>query len=257
MNKQRVLVTLNSLLYSLIILTIIVFIFSNRWPYPDLLPILSLKVKEIILMIKQVMPVILTSVMLSLAVSIFTLLICFPAAKVLVFYEFKGKSIIKTILVLPIIIPIIAVVMGIHLTMIKLGLSNTLIGVVLVQIIPCIPYVVRILMNSYEVIGNKIEIQAKVLGASKLEVFWYVSFPLLKHAISSALKMSFILSYSQYLITLIIGGGIVKTHSVVIFPIIQSGSRSEIALNSFLFIVTIVIINYLIDKLFSYVKEAV
>jgi putative spermidine/putrescine transport system permease protein len=182
--------------------------------------------------------------------------ICFPAAKALVFYDFYGKSLVKTLLVMPIIIPIIAVAMGIHLTMIRLGLSNTITGVVLVQVIPCIPYVVRILMNSYEVIGNKIEIQAKVLGASKFETLRYVSFPMLKHAISSALKMAFILSYSQYIITLIIGGGIVKTHSVIIFPIIQSGSRSEIALNSLLFIISIVFVNWLIDKVFSYVKEA-
>jgi len=55
---------------------------------------------------------------------------------------------------------------------------------------------------------------------------------------------------------LIIGGGIVKTHSTIIFPIIQSGSRSEIALNSAVFILSIVLVSALIDKVFCYVKEA-
>ena len=256
MKKHRLLINLNVTLYLMIILTILIFAFSLRWPYPNMIPILGFNLQRIIIIIKPIIPVVFQSVLLSLGVSVFTVLICFPAAKSLVFYDFKGKSVIKLILILPIIVPIIAVVMGIHLTMIKLGLSDTILGVILVQIIPCIPYVIRMLMNSYEIVGNKIEIQAQVLGANKLEVFRYISFPLLAPAISSSLKMAFMLSYSQYLITLIIGGGIVKTHSTIIFPIIQSGSRSEIALNSAVFILSIVLVSAIIDKVFSYVKEA-
>ena len=67
-------------------------------------------------------------------------------------------------------------------------------------------------------IGNKLEEQAKVLGANTFQAFTKVTLPILSPVILSSLSMSYIVSFSQYFLTLLIGGGKVKTFAIVMFP---------------------------------------
>ena len=75
-------------------------------------------------------------------------------------------------------------------------------------------------------IGGGLEEQAAVLGAGPVRGFFAVSLPELMPGILSSMSMAFILSYSQYFTTLIVGGGRVKTLALVLVPYIQGGDRS-------------------------------
>jgi len=70
------------------------------------------------------------------------------------------------------------------------------------------------------------DMTAAVLGARPVRGFFAVSLPELTPGILSSLSMAFILSYSQYFTTLIVGGGRVKTLALVLVPYIQGGDRS-------------------------------
>ena len=65
-----------------------------------------------------------------------------------------------------------------------------------------------------------------VLGAGPVKAFFLTTFPSLLPGILSSMSMGFILSYSQYFTTLMVGGGRVKTIALVLVPYIQSGDRS-------------------------------
>ena len=60
--------------------------------------------------------------------------------------------------------------------------------------------------------------------------------------------MCFIISFSQYFLTLIIGGGNVITYPLVMFPYIQSGDRTLSSLYSIVFIIISLIRVVLIEK---------
>jgi putative spermidine/putrescine transport system permease protein len=75
-------------------------------------------------------------------------------------------------------------------------------------------------------VGKKLEMQAQVLGASAGRSFLHVTLPLLMPGILSSISMAYIISFSQYFITLMIGGGRVRTLSVVMVPFIQGGERT-------------------------------
>lgn len=216
--------------------------------YPNLIPNeFSLRGFEYILNEENI-KVLLNSIFISIVVVIITLIISIPAAKAIALYEFKGKKFFELLILSPIIIPMISVAMGIQLIFIKFGIANTLTGVILINIIPCIPYGVRIIADVYKLIGDKYEIQASMLGAKKIDILRYVTIPLILPGIIGASSMCFIISFSQYFLTLLIGGGSVITYPLLMFPYIQSGDRILASMYSIVFIIISLIVVMLMKK---------
>ena len=185
---------------------------------------------------------------ISILVVFITIVISIPAAKALSLYNFKGKKFFELLVLSPAIIPTISIAMGVHIFFIKLKLANTYLGVVIINILPCIPYAVRIIGDVYKLVGDKLEIQAKMLGASKINVFRYVTLPLLLPGILGASSMCFIIVFSQYFLTMLIGGGTVITYPMIMFPYIQSGDRVIGSMYSIVFLVASIIVLILIEK---------
>lgn len=177
------------------------------------------------------------SIILSLGVTAVSILISIPAGKALGLYEFKGKKWIEILIFAPIIVSPVSIAMGIHVAFLKLGLANTYLGVGLVQLIPCLPYAIRIIQNVFEIVGDELEEQAKVLGANSLQVFFFVTWPQILPGVISAAGMAFVISFSQYFLTFLIGGGRIITFTMLMFPFIQSGDRTMAAVYSLIFII--------------------
>lgn len=108
--------------------------------------------------------------------------------------------------------------MGIQITLIRLGLSDTVAGVVLVHLVAAVPYCITIMTDVTRAVGTGLEEQAMVLGAGPVKAFFLTTFPSLLPGILSSMSMGFILSYSQYFTTLMVGGGRVKTIALVLVP---------------------------------------
>ncbi|AKN30903.1 ABC transporter permease [Clostridium carboxidivorans P7] len=237
----------------LIVLPLIVLLlwgFSKRWPWPYIVPReYSLRgINYFLTGYGNSTKILLYSIFLSFVVTVITLIISIPAARALGLYEFKGKSFFKLLVLLPLIISPVAVGIGIQVFFIKIGLANTFLGVVLVHLIPCLPYGIRILTDVFEILGESMEFQARTLGASKLQTFFYVTLPLISPGLISAASLVFIVSLSQYFLTFIVGGGNVITFSMIMFPFIQSGDRTIAACYSIVFIVTTLILLVVMEK---------
>ena len=151
-------------------------------------------------------------------------------------YGFRGREAVYHLTFLPLLVPGTVFAMGIQITLIRLGLSDTVMGVVLVHLIAAVPYCITIMTDVTRAVGKKLEEQAMVLGADPWQAFFAVSLPSLLPGILSSMSMGFILSYSQYFTTLMVGGGRVKTIALVLVPYIQSGDRSLSAAYSVAFV---------------------
>ncbi|MEL7565518.1 MAG: ABC transporter permease subunit, partial [Dehalobacterium sp.] len=163
------------------------------------------------------------SVLISLSVTVLALIMAIPAGKALGIYRFPGKSLVEIIILLPIIIPAIAVGMGIHIVFIRHGLADTVLGVVLVHLPVVLPYGIRIFASIYKALGTKWEDQAQVLKAKPWQRFRYAVLPFLYPGIVSAGFLMFNVSFSQYFLTYLIGGGKVITLPLLLFPFVNSG----------------------------------
>lgn len=211
---------------------------AERWPWPGLLPeSYSLRtVKELLFGAAKLPKLLLGSITLALTVGILATVIGLLTARATELYAFPGRKLVTFGAFLPLLVPTTVFAMGVQITLIRMGLSDTVMGVVLVHLVAAIPYCITILTDVTRAVGNSLEQQAMVLGASPLKAFLHGSLPSLLPGILSSVSMGFILSYSQYFTTLMAGGGRVKTLALVLVPYIQSGDRALASIYSVAFI---------------------
>ncbi len=213
---------------------------SNRWFYPDLWPQKwGFRAWDYVFGTAgfQMITALVQSILVALVTALISVIIGIPAGRALGLYEFKGKDMISVILTLPVIVPPLCVAMGLHLWFIKIGLASTFLGVVLVHLTFCLPYSVFVLWGVFSNYNPDYEGQARSLGASAPKVIARVMLPLTFPGIMVAALFSFLLSWSQYLSTLIIGGGKVTTLPILLFALMGSGDRPVAAAVSIVFVV--------------------
>ncbi|WP_255437686.1 ABC transporter permease [Thalassobacillus sp. CUG 92003] len=172
--------------------------------------------------------------------------------KALALYDFKGKSVLETLFLAPILIPIILLAMGAHLAMIRLDLAGTWVGIAIIHLIPTLPYSIRIMTNGYHQIGRLWLEQSEILGASPVKKLLTIELPLLKPAIRSLVFLVIVISLSQYAITAIIGGGEVLTLALVFFPFLDTADTSVLAAFSLWFALVPLIMYILAETFLSY-----
>ncbi len=209
---------------------------SNGWRWGELLPTaFSLRGFEVLLNDPRFYSAIGMTLWIGVIVILLNLLIAVPAARALAFHSFRGKSMVETVLILPILIPSLAVAMGIHVTMIRLGLADQWLGLVMVHLIPTVPYSIKILRSGFERLGQKWEEQASTLGGTKGVILYKIYLPQLLPSFRSMVFLIFVISLSQYALTSIIGGGNVLTLAMLYFPFLSSVDEAVIASFSLIF----------------------
>lgn len=190
-----------------------------------------------------------TSLIIAFLVTMINLAISIPAANAMARMQFKGKWWIAGILYSPILIPPSAAMMGIHFTFIRFGLTETIAGVALAHIPATLPYVIRALTTGYQTLGYEWEEQAQMLGAGPLSRFWHVVLPHLIPGIVVGGSLSLLISLSQYLVTLLIGGGQVTTLPLLLFPFLNGGDEAIASAYTMLFIIMAILALIILEVL--------
>ena len=176
-------------------------------------------------------------------------------ARAVALYRFAGRELVRFGSFLPLLIPGSVFAIGIQLVLLRLHLADTVTGVLLVHLVAAVPYSIIILLDVTTTLGDSLEQQAAVLGAPPLRAFCSVSLPQLMPGVLSSFSMAFILSYSQYFTTLIVGGGRVKTISLVLVPYIQSGDRALASVYTVAFVGSALLIFFLLELLIHHVQK--
>lgn len=234
---------------------LLLWAFISRWPWPNLLPeAYSLRaIKDVFAPHTKIFSILFSNILLSLSVAILSAIVGTMTARALVLYDFVGKRLIEFLSIAPILVPGTVFAMGIHVVFIKMSLADTVLGVIIVHLLYTLPYSINIMKDLTKSIGKQMEMQAYVLGASPLKSFIYITLPLLTPGIMASISMAYITSFSQYFITLLIGGGKVKTLSILMVPFIAKGDRSLGSAYALVFVIStlsvFVVINKIIEKL--------
>jgi putative spermidine/putrescine transport system permease protein len=201
------------------IVPVLLWSVSAGWFFPHLVPtrIGTRAWEYVISPDSKVLSAFLTSLTISSIVAVIAGLIGLSAGRPLGLHRFRGKRLVFLLMLAPEIIPPLTVAMGNQVAFIKLGLADTLLGVVLVQLVPTIPYVTLVMSAVYANYDINFEDQARVLGASPLRAFWHVTVPAVFPGFIVAVLFAFLISWSEYIMTLLIGGGVVQTLPLLLF----------------------------------------
>ena len=223
---------------------------TGRWPWPLLLPeSYTLRtVQELLFGSASLLKLLGSSISLALTVATLGTVIGILTARATELHRFRGKALVYMGSFFPLLVPGTVFAMGIQITLIRLGLSDTIAGVILVHLIAAVPYCITIMTDVTAAVGERLEQQAMVLGAGPIRGFFEVTLPSLLPGILSSMSMGFILSYSQYFTTLMVGGGRVKTVALVLVPYIQSGDRALSSMYAVAFVGSALLVFFLFER---------
>ncbi|EFQ82230.1 ABC transporter, permease protein [Aeromicrobium marinum DSM 15272] len=202
---------------------------GSSWPYPDLLPTGPSSRGIAIALRGETLAALLTSVTVSTAVATLSCGIGFGAGRVLGLHRFPGRRLLIGLLVLPVLVPGLAVVLGLQVFVIRSGLADSWLGVVLVQLVLTVPYAVALLAASFAGFDPGLERQARTLGAGPWRTAVHVTVPALAPAVAATFVLTFLISWGDYLLTLLVGGGQVTTLTLLLFSAIGTSDTTASA----------------------------
>jgi putative spermidine/putrescine transport system permease protein len=155
-------------------------------------------------------------VTLAVAVSVvgIAILIGFPAAYALSRREFRGKAFLLSLFLLPMIVPPMTYGIPLAMMLYKVHLAARVVGVILSNLVPIVPFVILILMPFIEQVGVNLESAAKMLGARRLTVFRKILVPLTLPGILTAGILSIVRTISMFELTYLVAGG--KSQTIVV-----------------------------------------
>ena len=207
---------------------LLVYVFSGSWAYPQIFPSsLSLQSfsyavsqkKGILISLASSFAYSVSAVMLSLAITLLP-------ARLFAWKNFKGKIILESVLITPALLPAMLFSMGAHYTFLKAGITDSFFGVVLILTTVSYPYMLRALTAGYISCGEELTICARNLGSPTLQTFFTVEFPVLFPSVIAGASIVFLVSFSEYFLVFLIGGGIVPSYSGYLFPFLNSSEHS-------------------------------
>jgi len=213
-----------ALLLVLPLVPVLLWSLTQSWFWPDLLPTWGLRSWEyVIAPWSQVGSTIWTTLLLALLTTALTVIISLPAAKVLGQRDFRGKTLLEILLLAPYLVSATAVAMGLYTSFIRLGLNNTVQGVMLSMLIPTTPMMVRMLTSVFEAFNPEFEEQARALGASPLRVTLHVTIPMIMPGVVAGSLFTFLGAINAFFYPYLIGGGKVKVLSVLLYQFMGQG----------------------------------
>lgn len=211
------------------LLPLVVWAIGGRWRYPALVP-QELSGRGLRLLAdpsSEVVRGLVTSASIGAAVTVLGLLVGVPAGWALGMHDFRGKRLVQMMLLAPAIVPSLAVLLGTQVIFLRLGLADSAWGVVLVQLVPTVPYVTLVMASAFAGYDTGYEDQARLLGASRARAVLSVTLPALRPSVTVAAVFAFLISWSEYVLTLLIGGGTVKTLPLLLFAYARSTDLTE------------------------------
>lgn len=232
------LVTAASILALVPFLLLVFRSFAGVWPSPELWPrAASLRGwSRIAADALGVRSVALFSLAFSLIIGALSSLIATAAARALTFYSFRGKGLLETLLLAPLVLPPTAFAVGFQTLRYRLGPAGGLTALALAHLACSLPFTVKALKTVTEAAGIEAESAARCLGAGPWRAFLHGSLPLLAPAMIHAWALGFLFSFSQYFLTLLVSGGTVKTLPLLIMPLIGGNDGNVSSAYALLFV---------------------
>jgi spermidine/putrescine transport system permease protein len=128
------------------------------------------------------------------------------AALALTRRRFHGKSAVSALLLSPLVIPY--VVFGISLLLLfhTVGVSRSLLTVVIGHIVISLPYTILVLVPRLDQVDVSLEEAAYDLGAGPVGTFRLITFPLILPAVVSAFLIAFTTSFDEYAVASFVVG---------------------------------------------------
>ena len=167
------------------------------------------------------------TLLVAFSVVIISILVGVPASYLLARANFPGKNVLNLLFLLPILIPPITFGIPLATVMYNFGLGRTVIAVILVNLVPSIPFVIVTMTPFIEQINPSIENAARMCGANMRQVFVRILGPLLVPGILAAGILVLVRTVGMFELTFLVSGPQSDTLVVAIYRAMTSAGGGE------------------------------
>jgi putative spermidine/putrescine transport system permease protein len=141
--------------------------------------------------------------------------------------DFPGKRAVIFLFLLPLLIPPLTYGIPLATVLYQLGLGGTFWGVVLINLVPSLPFVILVMIPFIEQIDPRIEAAARVFGAGTGSLFLRILLPLLLPGMLAALLLVLVRTIAMFELTFLIAGPTTQTLVVSLYyAVFASGVRA-------------------------------
>lgn len=154
-------------------------------------------------------------------------------------YKFRGQGLVRSLTMLPVIVPEIAMAVAALSLFVACGIKLSLATIIISHIVFCLAYITLTVMGRLQGIDPRLEEAAQDLGAPPIVAFFKVTLPLLLPGILSGSLLAFVLSLDDFVITQFTAGVGDTTLPLWIYSSVKFGVSPEInALSTIMIAVT-------------------
>lgn len=123
----------------------------------------------------------------------------------------RAARAIFAFLITPMIVPVILIAIGAFYAFGRVGLNNTIFGLVLAHTVLAAPLVMIVITSALRNYDLNQERVARSLGATRLKAFFVITLPQIKFSIVTASLLSFLTSFDEVIIAIFVSGGVNAT----------------------------------------------
>lgn len=209
--------------------TITVSAVSIRWFFPELVPSeWTLTGVRDVLGGADTLAALRTGLVISLTVTVLAMVLAWPAARRLADSAFAGRAASFAVLFLPSVLPAVGLAIGIDVLALRTGLAGHLPAVIVAHLVPSLPYAIAVLAATFSRFDVRLEQQACTLGATRWQAWRAVTVRAVAPGLVVAALFTFLVSWSQYLLTLLVGSGDVTTLTMLVFTEASGGNATRL-----------------------------
>jgi putative spermidine/putrescine transport system permease protein len=160
-----------------------------------------------------------TSLVVALTATAISLVVAWPAARALSQLGRRVRTALLAVIAAPLLVPGFATGTGLAAWFLRLGLADSVPGLVAAHLVYVVPYAVLVLAPAFDDGLRRLEEAADTAGAGSVARLRLVTVPAVARPLTAAALLGFVVSWSQYGTSLAVGGGRL-TLPVVLLPFI-------------------------------------
>jgi putative spermidine/putrescine transport system permease protein len=140
-----------------------------------------------------------------------------------------APGVVFAVLLSPLVLPPFAVSLGLDVLLLRLRVPGE-VAVWVLLTVAAIPYTTMVMRAAHLAHDRRFEEEARVLGASRWQAVRSVQLPLLAPALAGAAFLAFLTGWSDYVVTLLVGGGqLVTLPLLVASAAAATGNDAQVA----------------------------
>lgn len=159
------------------------------------------------------------SLLVATVVSLLSIAVAYPTAYTLARTKFRGRRVLSKAVLFTYMLPTSVLYIPLYILVARMGLTNTLWGLILIYPTFTLPYVAWILIPHVQSIPVALEEAAMMDGCSHFMIMYRIIFPLALPGIISTTIFAFAMCWGEYLYALVN----LTSATVQTFPLVISG----------------------------------